>query len=148
MMRVTYLNEPNRPRQLPPRPRVLPSLHCRVTAVWGNYPPPARARQASLGEILRIVADHYRLTPEELQSRRQEHRLAHPRQMGMYLAWRFSGYASLKRIAEAFGRVDHTTVIHAKRSVHKRIRKNPDVRADYEKLITIITGDADDQTHD
>ena len=149
MMRVTYQNQP----PLPPRPeekpkRPLPALHGEVTAAFARLEPPKRPPKYSMIKILRIVADFYQVTPEALTGDRRMRSVAHPRQMGMYLAYTLCQSASMPAVARAFGRKDHTTVLHAKRAVEARIAKFGDVRSDYEHLVKIINGDADDETHD
>ncbi|MBJ7901572.1 MAG: chromosomal replication initiator protein DnaA [Cyanobacteria bacterium RI_101] len=83
-----------------------------VEAIAPALNPPVDTVMASPEIILKIVAQAYQVTLEDLKgaSRRREISLA--RQVGMYLM-RQHTELSLPRIGEAFGGKDHTTVIYS-----------------------------------
>lgn len=66
--------------------------------------------------IFELVTRHYDVTVDEILSPVRTRRVVEPRQMGMYLAYRFSG-RSLPEIGRRFGGRDHTTVLHAARKI-------------------------------
>lgn len=74
-----------------------------------------------VGLIKNAVAQHYGLAASELVSDDRSRRVAHPRQVAMFLA-RETTDLSLPNIARRFGRKDHTTVLHAVRAVEQRMR--------------------------
>ena len=83
--------------------------------VLGNHtgPPPKRGHSAITAEdILKAVAAYYRIKASDLKSSKRTKQLVHPRQIGMYLCRTLTGL-SFAEIATAFGRSDHTTVMHA-----------------------------------
>lgn len=81
----------------------------------------------SLSRIQEQTADFFSLSIDQLTggSRRQE--LTQARHVGMYLCKSLT-HTPLKSIGIQFGRKDHTTVIHACRSVEKRIENDPAFR--------------------
>jgi chromosomal replication initiator protein len=66
--------------------------------------------------IQRIVAEHYDLPVEKLKEKTRKRFVVRARQLSMYLAKQLSN-KSLKHIGNAFGGRDHSTVIHACRSI-------------------------------
>lgn len=81
----------------------------------------------SLTRIQETTADFFSLSVDQLTgaSRRQE--LAQARHVGMFLCKALTRLP-LKSIGLQFGRKDHTTVIHACRSVEKRMEMDPAFR--------------------
>jgi chromosomal replication initiator protein len=65
--------------------------------------------------------------------------LARPRQIAMALSKELTDH-SLPEIGEAFGGRDHTTVLHACRTIRKFCETDPRMRQDWEQLIRILTG--------
>jgi len=86
-------------------------------------PPPGPARagaQPSVEQIQQAVARRLRLEPEQLTSSSRASAPSHARQLAMHLTRKLTDL-SLPAIAGAFGRRDHTTVIHALRQVRRRL---------------------------
>lgn len=69
--------------------------------------------------IIDSVVEHYGVKLSDLQSKRRQKSIAHPRQLCMYLARRHTRY-SLEEIGGYFGGRDHTTVMHAVRTIEER----------------------------
>jgi chromosomal replication initiator protein len=65
--------------------------------------------------VLNLVADHFRVSVEELLSSDTHRRIARPRQVAMWLLRRRE--ASLPEIARVLQRRDHTTVLHGVRRI-------------------------------
>ena len=83
--------------------------------VLGNHtaPPPTPGHRAITAEdILKAVASYYRIKVSDIKSARRTKQVVIPRQVGMYLCRKMTGL-SFAEIADAFGKNDHTTVIHA-----------------------------------
>ncbi|MDD5175279.1 MAG: chromosomal replication initiator protein DnaA [Sterolibacterium sp.] len=76
----------------------------------------ATNRQLTLELIQKTVADYYKLKVSEMYSKKRTRAIARPRQIAMWLA-RDLTHHSLPEIGEAFGGRDHTTVLHACRTV-------------------------------
>ncbi len=74
-------------------------------------------------DIVKTVGTFYAVTPEELRSARRTRRIAHPRQVVMYLM-REETDASLPRIGAELGGRDHTTVLYGYERVRARIEQD------------------------
>jgi len=61
-----------------------------------------------VGDIRKLVCQYFGINNELMVSETKHLSVARPRQIGMYLCWRYSG-RGFKYIAERFGRSDHTT---------------------------------------
>ena len=64
--------------------------------------------------------------------------IAFPRQIGMYLANLLIPQLSLKEIANYYRRKDHTTVIHAIKTIERHFREDNNFRIQIERLINDI----------
>ncbi len=84
-----------------------------------NDPNTQLTREVTIEDIIRVVTEHYGIKLAELQSKRRQKSVAHPRQVCMYLARRHTRY-SLEEIGGYFGGRDHTTVMHAERTVEAK----------------------------
>jgi chromosomal replication initiator protein len=91
-------------------------------------------KQVELDRILRLVADHYALRPQELLSRSNAHAIAHPRQLAMYLAKKLTGM-SFPQIGRAFGGKHHTTVMHSVSKVEETMEHDQDYRRQVHDLM-------------
>jgi chromosomal replication initiator protein len=74
-------------------------------------------------DIVKTVGVFYNVTPEELRSARRTRRIAHPRQIVMYLM-REETDASLPQIGAELGGRDHTTVLYGYERVRARIEQD------------------------
>ena len=97
------------------------------------------AHAVNLPNIQRTVADYYQVRLSDLLSKRRVRSLARPRQMAMALAKDLTEH-SLPEIGEAFGGRDHTTVMHACRTIRGLREQDPRMQQDWEKLSRILTG--------
>jgi chromosomal replication initiator protein len=76
-------------------------------------------RPLSVEGILKSVAEHFGLKPQELKARKRTRGIAQPRQIAMYLSRELTE-ASLSDIGKNMGGKDHATVIYACKQVEKR----------------------------
>jgi chromosomal replication initiator protein len=76
----------------------------------------AQNKQVSIENIQKTVADFYRLKVVELLSKKRTRAIARPRQVAMCLARELT-QLSLPEIGNAFGGRDHSTVLHACKTV-------------------------------
>jgi chromosomal replication initiator protein len=81
--------------------------------------------EVTIHNIIEAVTDHYGVKLSDLQSKRRQKSIAHPRQVCMYLARRLTRY-SLEEIGGYFGGRDHTTVMHAVRTIEERRDADPE----------------------
>ncbi|MBS3735329.1 MAG: chromosomal replication initiator protein DnaA [Phycisphaerae bacterium] len=98
----------------------------------GALPDPS-AQHVTIEDILRIVTHHYRVRLADLQSKKRSRSIALPRQVCMYLARNLTPH-SLEEIGGYFGGRDHTTVLHAKRSIEAACKKDPHFQASIDHL--------------
>ena len=84
-------------------------------------------------EIQRVVAAYYQISLEDLQSTRRDRSFARPRQIAMYLTKTLTPL-SLPDIALCFKR-DHTTVIHAVRTIEGLMQQDKKLAAQIHELI-------------
>ncbi|MEP6937201.1 MAG: chromosomal replication initiator protein DnaA [Chthoniobacterales bacterium] len=86
------------------------------------------ARQVvTIEQIQRRVAEHFDIRVADMTSKRRPASIAFPRQVAMFLARELTK-ASLNEIGEAFGGRDHGTVLHACKTVKKRMGEQDNVR--------------------
>lgn len=97
------------------------------------------AQSITVVNIQKTVADFYQLRLQDLLSKRRSRSLARPRQVAMTLSKELTEH-SLPEIGEAFGGRDHTTVLHACRTIRDLTETDGKLRQDYEKLVRILTG--------
>ncbi|NKB71517.1 MAG: chromosomal replication initiator protein DnaA [Candidatus Latescibacteria bacterium] len=74
--------------------------------------------------IQQQVAEHFNLTKNQLNSRTRKQEVAGARQIAMFLSKRLA-QQPLKAIGHIFGGRDHTTVIHAVKTVEKKMEQDP-----------------------
>ncbi|HEX7340988.1 MAG TPA: chromosomal replication initiator protein DnaA [Rhodanobacteraceae bacterium] len=97
------------------------------------------AQAVTIPNIQKTVADYYQVRLSDLLSKRRVRSLARPRQMAMTLAKELTEH-SLPEIGEAFGGRDHTTVMHACRTIRGLMETDLRMKQDWEQLIRILTG--------
>lgn len=89
-------------------------------------------KQITIADILEVTADYYGLKISDLKSVRRERRIARPRQMAMYLSKLLTSL-SLPDIGMHFER-DHTTILHAIRTIEDLVAKDEQLQDDLERL--------------
>jgi len=98
----------------------------------------AQDKQISIENIKKVVASHFSLKVQDLASKRRTRSVARPRQIAMTLAKELTSH-SLPEIGDAFGGRDHTTVLHACRTIDKLRTENNDIDTDYSHLLRILS---------
>jgi chromosomal replication initiator protein len=94
-------------------------------AALGETATPEQKR-ISIQQIIDAVTGYYNVRTSDLQSKKRHKSIAFPRQVCMYLARKNTRY-SLEEIGGYFGGRDHTTVLHAVRTVDHDIKHDPEV---------------------
>ncbi|MDR2982401.1 MAG: chromosomal replication initiator protein DnaA [Puniceicoccales bacterium] len=85
------------------------------------------ASQITPEVIQKKVAEYYRISGNDMTSKRRTSNIAFPRQVAMYLCTQLTGM-SLVSIGDAFGGRDHGTVIHARKTVEGQMEVDQNVR--------------------
>ena len=99
----------------------------------------AQSRNISIDNIQKTVADYYHIKMVELLSKKRTRNLTRPRQIAMALARELT-IMSLPEIGNSFGGKDHSTVIHACKTIINLRSSNTTIDADYKILVQILRG--------
>ena len=87
-------------------------------------------RQITIDGIQKAVADYFKIRIADMHSKKRSRNIARPRQVAMALAKDLT-QMSLPEIGEAFGNRDHTTVLHACRTITDLRKKDGGLNRDY-----------------
>jgi chromosomal replication initiator protein len=99
----------------------------------------AQSRQISIDNIQKTVADYYHIKMADLLSKKRTRNLTRPRQTAMALARELTTM-SLPEIGNAFGGKDHSTVIHACKTIESLKASDTTIDADYKILLQTLRG--------
>jgi len=99
----------------------------------------AQSRNVSIENIQKTVADYYHIKMVELLSKKRTRNLTRPRQIAMALARELT-IMSLPEIGNSFGGKDHSTVIHACKTIANLRASNTTIDDDYKILLQILRG--------
>jgi chromosomal replication initiator protein len=99
----------------------------------------AHNRQITLELIQKTVADYFKIKVADMYSKKRTRAVARPRQVAMWLARDLTPH-SLPEIGEAFGGRDHTTVLHACRTIAELRNKDSALNKDLLVLTQTIKG--------
>jgi chromosomal replication initiator protein len=83
-------------------------------------------KRITIQNILDVVTKYYNVRLSDLQSKKRHKSIAFPRQVCMFLARRHTRY-SLEEIGGYFGGRDHTTVLHAVRTVDGDVKSDREI---------------------
>ncbi len=99
----------------------------------------AHNRQLSIEHIQKTVADYYKIKVADMHSKKRTRVIARPRQVAMWLAKELTPM-SLPAIGEAFGGRDHTTVLHACRTIAELRLNDAQLNHDVHVLTQVLRG--------
>ncbi|HUG79647.1 MAG TPA: chromosomal replication initiator protein DnaA [Burkholderiales bacterium] len=97
------------------------------------------SRQISVEGIQKTVAEYFKIKISDMHSKRRNRNVARPRQVAMALAKDLT-QMSLPEIGEAFGNRDHTTVLHACRTIASLRKHDSGLNRDYLVLEQVLKG--------
>ena len=97
-----------------------------------------KIRDVNLEKIMQKVCEAYNITPAMIFDKTRKSNISFPRQIAMYLSNLLITQLSLKEIAQYYKRKDHTTVLHAKKTIEEKFKKDNGLRIQIEKLIKEI----------
>lgn len=95
--------------------------------------------ELTMEQIAEAVTSHFNVKLTELQSKRRNKTLALPRQICMFLARQLTRW-SLEEIGGYFGGRDHSTVLHATKTVTTLLNKDVALRNTVEGIARTLTG--------
>ncbi|BAL22353.1 chromosomal replication initiator protein DnaA [Azoarcus sp. KH32C] len=99
----------------------------------------AHNRQLTIEHIQKTVADYYKIKIADMHSKKRTRVIARPRQVAMWLAKELTPM-SLPAIGEAFGGRDHTTVLHACRTITELRLGDHQLNHDVHVLTQVLRG--------
>lgn len=99
-------------------------------------------QEVTVESIQKTICDYFNIRLGDLKSKRRTKNIALPRQVAMYLCRKFTAI-SFPVLGDKFGGRDHSTVIHASKTIEKRIKEDPNMQATVERLektIRVLSG--------
>ncbi len=90
-------------------------------------------REVTIENIQKTTCDYFNIKMGDLKAKRRTKNIALPRQVAMYLCRKYTS-TSFPAIGYKFGGRDHSTVIHASKTIEKKIKEDPYMQATIEKL--------------
>ena len=96
-----------------------------------------REKIISASYIQEIVSKYFNINEKDIKSSKRSNDIAYPRQIVMYLC-RDLGNMPFTKIGEAFGKRDHTTVMHACSKIDSEIKNNTNTKIIVESVKKII----------
>ncbi len=94
-------------------------------------------RTITIDQIQRKVAEHFDVRLADMTSKRRPANIAFPRQVAMYLSRELTS-ASLNEIGDAFGGRDHGTVLHAHKTIKRKMDEEEKIRQVVSYLDSIL----------
>ncbi|WP_024300880.1 chromosomal replication initiator protein DnaA [Pseudogulbenkiania sp. MAI-1] len=94
-------------------------------------------RQVTVDAIQKTVAEYYKIKLGDMHSKKRSRDIARPRQIAMALAKELT-QLSLPNIGDAFGGRDHTTVLHACKTIAEMRGSDADIAHDYDTLLQML----------
>ena len=91
----------------------------------------------SIDKIQNVTSNFIGINLDEMLSQRRSRPLARPRQIAMYLAKKLTT-RSLPEIGRKFANRDHTTVIHAVKTIDRLLKNDDKMRTNIEEIKSII----------
>lgn len=98
----------------------------------------ANEKYITIEEIQRHVAEHFNIRVSDMHSNKRTRTVARPRQIAMYLSKQLTS-RSLPEIGRKFGGRDHTTVIHAVKTVQSLQTEDPGFQNDLALLEKMLS---------
>ena len=95
-------------------------------------------RDIAIDDILNVVTKRFNVRLLDLQSKRRSRSIALPRQVCMYMARQLTRH-SLEEIGGYFGGRDHTTVMHANKTIENLKNTDPQFQATIDKLVEEVS---------
>jgi chromosomal replication initiator protein len=97
-----------------------------------------QSKLVSVDNIQRTVAEYYKIKMADMISKRRNRSIARPRQMAMCLSKELTNH-SLPEIGTMYGGRDHTTVLHACRTINDLRKSSSDLEEDYQNLLRSLS---------
>ena len=90
-------------------------------------------KDVTIENIQKTICEFFNIRIGDLKAKRRTQNIALPRQVAMYLCRKHTE-TSFPAIGDKFGGRDHSTVIHASKTIERRIKEDPHMQNTIEKL--------------
>jgi chromosomal replication initiator protein len=90
-------------------------------------------QEITVENIQKTICDYFNVKIGDLKAKRRTQNIALPRQVAMYLCRKYTE-TSFPAIGDKFGGRDHSTVIHASKTIERKIKEDPQMQTTIEKL--------------
>ena len=90
-------------------------------------------REITVENIQKTICDYFNIKIGDLKAKRRTQNIALPRQVAMYLCRKHTE-TSFPGIGDKFGGRDHSTVIHASKTIERKMKEDPHMQTTIEKL--------------
>ena len=90
-------------------------------------------QEITVENIQKTICDYFNIKIIDLKAKRRTQNIALPRQVAMYLCRKYTE-TSFPAIGDKFGGRDHSTVIHASKTIERKIKEDPHMQTTIEKL--------------
>ena len=97
----------------------------------------SQIRVITVDKIQNVVSNHFNISLNEMLSQRRSRPLARPRQIAMYLAKKMTT-RSLPEIGRRFANRDHTTVIHAVKTITKLSEQDDEMKKNIHQIKNLL----------
>jgi len=87
----------------------------------------------SIENIIRVVADYYSLTPNDLKGKKKTQNIVFPRQLAMYIGREMTDYSTTE-LGQEFGGRDHTTVMHSIKIIKDKLLTDPKLESTIDSI--------------
>jgi len=94
-----------------------------------------KIQKVNLETIMQKVCEAFSISQAQIFDKTRKKNIVFPRQIAMYLSNLLIPQLSLKEIAQYYKRKDHTTVLHAKKTIESQFKKDNNLRIQIETLI-------------
>jgi len=92
-----------------------------------------RQANLSLDNIIRVVAEYFALTPNDLKGKKRSQNIVFPRQLAMYIGREMTDYSTTE-LGQDFGGRDHTTVMHSIEKIKGKLLTDPTLDSTIESI--------------
>ena len=89
--------------------------------------------KVTVRNIQRAICEHFDVKISDLKSKQRTKKVAVARQVAMYLCRKYTA-TSYPAIGAEFGGRDHSTVIHASKTIERKATTDPEIKATVERL--------------
>ena len=92
-----------------------------------------RQANLSMDNIIRVVAEYFGFTPNDLKGKKRSQNIVFPRQLAMYIGREMTDYSTTE-LGQEFGGRDHTTVMHSIDKIKGKLITDPTLETTMESV--------------